>query len=80
MKIDALSLELNSPKPTSVYIDEILNKDFSSIEDSSDSMRFHVPYNFNIRGYNIENETEDILIGTIKGALIISTWIYDWED
>lgn len=62
-----------------VDIDDILNNDFSAIKDSTYSSRFHVPYNFNIRGYNRENE-EDILVGTIKGAMIISTRIDDWED
>lgn len=80
MKIDGLSLELISPAPIAVDIDNILRKDFSAIEDSPKSSRFHVPYNFNILGYNEESEEEDILVGTVKGAMITSAFIYDWED
>lgn len=80
MKIDGLSLELISPSPIAVNIDDILRKDFSDIEDSPKSSRIHVPYNFKILGYNKKSEEEDILVGTVEGAMIISTWINDWED
>lgn len=80
MKIDGLSLELTSTIPTIVDIDEILNKDFSAIGNPLYSSIFHVPYNFNIRGYNKKSEIENILVGTIEGTSIISTWIDDWED
>lgn len=80
LKIDGLSLELISPSPIAVDIDDILRKDFSVIEDFPKSSSFHVPYNFKILGYNKKSEEEDILVGTVEGAMIISTWIDDWED
>jgi len=55
-------------------IDDILRKDFSAIDDSPKSSRFHVPYNFNILGYNKESEEEDILVEIVEG---VNRIVYD---
>lgn len=77
-----LALSITTPPPICISTIEILNKNFSCIEESSNISEYHVPYNFNIMKYE-EGEGGDLgeglIVGVIEGWIIKTGWI-DWKS